>query len=45
MSQVDKIDITESQGEVTITIDTTGTGRAIADALIHHVDSILGNNQ
>lgn len=47
MSLKDKIDVDEDRenNELQITVETTGTGRAVADGLIHHVEGILGRER
>jgi len=42
----DKIDVNEDRdaNQLTIEIDTTGTGRAIADGLISHIHGMLAED-
>jgi siroheme synthase (precorrin-2 oxidase/ferrochelatase) len=39
-----KIEENQDENEVVIRIDTQGTGRAMADALIQHAESMLKQN-
>lgn len=43
----DRIDVEDKpdENEVVIRIDTTGTGRVLADGVIHHIRKLLTKNK